>query len=288
MSTGETIDIEHLQTWIGKLQSMDDDLHLGKVNAITAALDMTASPGAGTALPLGWQWLYFVDLPLARDTGADGHPKTGGFLPPSPFPRRMWAAGSMGIHAPLRIAEPAVKRSTISAIDFKQGRSGDLLFVTVDHVFSQWGKICIEERQDLVYRPMLTEVEPLPPGKPAPNDADWRVPMSADPVLLFRYSALTANSHRIHYDRSYAQDVEHYAGLVVHGPLQATLLANLLADKVPDRAVKNFSFRAQRPIFEGEMFTLCGRHVGDTIELWTETVDGFIGMWVDAAVGPRH
>jgi 3-methylfumaryl-CoA hydratase len=288
MSTGETIDIGHLQKWIGKLQSVDDDLHLGKVNAITAALDMTAAPGVGTALPLAWQWLYFVDLPLARDTGADGHPKTGGFLPPSPFPRRMWAAGSMRIHAPLRIATPAVKRSTISAIDFKQGRSGDLLFVTVDHVFSQWGKICIEEQQDLVYRPMPTEVQPLPSGKPAPVDADWRVPMSADPVLLFRYSALTANSHRIHYDRSYAQDVEHYAGLVVHGPLQATLLANLLAEKVPDLAVKNFSFRAQRPIFEGEMFTLCGRRVGDTIELWTETVDGFIGMWVDATVGARH
>ena len=291
--TKSTVDLEYLSEWVGREQHRSDDIHPWKASALSAAFDLDKVFFEGDTLPAAYQWMYFVDTPKASDVGADGHPKTGGFLPPAPFPRRMWAAGSMNLLHPLVCGQTAEKISTIRSVDFKSGRSGELFFVTVEHKTLQKGKTCLEEVQNLVYRampPVLAageEPKPMPAGVEAPIDADWREPAQADPVLLFRYSAMTSNNHRIHYDRDYAKTAEHYPALVVHGPLQATLLANFLSENLPDHSLVSFDFRAQRPIFDVDTFTLCGKQDGEKVSLWTESHDGYIGMWVDAVVQPN-
>lgn len=276
--SASNIDIEFLKTWIGKERIRQDDLSPFKAQALAAALDRTQSWQAGDALPPAWQWLYFVDTPLASATGVDGHPKTGSFLPPAPLPRRMWAAGKFTMAKPLVLGEIAEQTSTIKSVDLKTGKSGTLLFVTVEHNTRQGGELCLSEEQNIVYRDMPTGFAPLPAGEPAPMDADWQTEIVPDPVLLFRYSALTFNGHRIHYDRDYAVNTEFYPALVVHGPLLATLLAELVARNIPAARMETFQFRAQRPSFDTDKFTVCGKREGDSLSLWTCSHDGFIGM----------
>ena len=272
------VDVEYLHRWVGREQVVEDSLDPWKAVSLAATLDLDAAPAAGEDLPLCWQWLYFNVLPRARDVGMDGHPATGGFLPPTPFPRRMWAAGKLEVTRLPRLGEPAQRHSRIASIECKEGRSGALLFVNVDHHITQAGDPCILEQQNLVYRPMPEAAQALPAGKGPRLEAQWRRQIKADPVLLFRYSALTGNAHRIHYDREYAREVEFYPALVVHGPLQACLLGGLLSQQLPGTRVRSFTFRAQRPIFDTEDFSLCGYRDGRQVELWTETHDGFIGM----------
>jgi 3-methylfumaryl-CoA hydratase len=278
MSDSNTIDIDFLKTWIGKERLRQDDLSPFKAQALAAALDREDSLQTGDELPPSWQWLYFVDTPQASATGVDGHPKTGGFLPPAPLPRRMWAAGNYTIHKPLVLGRVAEQHSVIKSVDLKTGKSGTLLFVTVEHNTRQDGELCLREEQNIVYRDMPTAPAPLPAGETAPQDADWRMEITPDPVLLFRYSALTYNGHRIHYDRDYAVNTEFYPALVVHGPLLATLLAELVAKNIPEARMETFAFRAQRPSFDTDKFTVCGKRDGDTLSLWTCSHDGFIGM----------
>lgn len=288
-SANNRIDITHLQTWIGREQRVTDDMSPFKARALSAALAREgytpAPPGAGSELPPAWQWLYFVDTPSALLTGADGHPKTGGFLPPVPLPRRMWAAGQFTVHAPLVLGTPAGKRSVVSSVDLKSGSSGTLVFVTVKHTVLQHDRVCIEEDQHIVYREMPPGPAPLPAGAKAPAAADWEITIQPDPVLLFRFSALTYNGHRIHYDRQYAVADEFYPALVVHGPLQATLLANSVREHCPDQTISNFTFRAQRPLFDTDALTVCGKRAGNHITLWTRSHDGFIGMTATAELG---
>lgn len=283
------IDLAHLQTWIGREKVVTDDLSPQRACALSAALERQGYqpplPVAGSALPPAWQWLYFVDTPSALATGLDGHPKTGDFLPPVPLPRRMWAAGQFTQHQPLLLGSVAQKRSRVSQVDLKQGASGTLVFVTVKHSIEQAGEVCIEEEQNIVYRQMPTGPAPLPPGKAAPEAADWCIDIEPDPVLLFRYSALTYNGHRIHYDRQYAIAEEFYPALVVHGPLQATLLANSVREYCASDArnpIVAFSFRAQRPLFDTDRLSICGRREGNEVTLWTRSHDGFIGMTASA------
>ncbi len=276
------IDVAHLQTWEGKTRDVVDDLSPFKARALAAVLDHELLPSDGDPLPVCWQWLYFLETPLSKATGDDGHPATGQFLPPSPLPRRMWAAGSMECIHPLRLGEPAFKTSRVNKVTHKAGKSGELLFVEVTHELRQADRLCVQEIQNLVYRAMPEAPAILPPGELPDAIADWEEKVTPDPVLLFRYSALTYNSHRIHYDRNYAVTQEFYPALLVHGPLLASLLADAAQRHASGERIVRFTFRAQRPTFDQHDFSLCGKREGNEILLWTVDHEGFIGMKASA------
>ncbi|WP_439589028.1 FAS1-like dehydratase domain-containing protein [Hydrogenophaga sp.] len=278
MSDGVTIDLDHLRQWVGRSATQEQHLEPFAARALAGLLDRTDAPGEGDALPLLWHWLYFLEAPSRAGTGVDGHPKRGGFLPPVPLPRRMWAAGELTLHRPLRLGRSARKTSTVRSVDLKQGKAGALVFVTVAHELAQDDRACISELQHIVYREAPAAPAPLPPGETAPTAAEWSRELLPDTPLLFRYSALTYNGHRIHYDRDYATQVEFYPGLVVHGPLLATLLLDLAAREKADAAVAHFSFRAQRPAFDTDALRLCGRPDDGGAALWTADPSGAIGM----------
>jgi 3-methylfumaryl-CoA hydratase len=281
------LDIEDLRSKIGRERLSLDDLHPYRAQAFAAALDRTELPQPGDPLPPSWQWLYFLDIPRASDTGADGHLKVGEFPAPAALPRRMWAAGNFSVKQPLRLGQVAEQRSRVISVDLKQGKSGALAFVNVERRTSQGGQICLVEEQNLVYRPMPDGFSPLPPGElaPASAEADWTQTITPDPVLLFRYSALTYNGHRIHYDRNYATQREHYPALVVHGPLLASLLIELLATRLPGVPLIDFRFRAQRPTFDTHSFMVCGKRDGSAVRLWTADHEGYVGMTATATLG---
>jgi 3-methylfumaryl-CoA hydratase len=281
--SGTAIDIDHLRQWVGRSETREQHLDPFPARALAGLLDRAEAPGEGDALPLPWHWLYFLDAPSRAGTGVDGHPKRGGFLPPVPLPRRMWAAGELTSHQPLRLGRAARKTSVVCSVELKRGKAGALVFVTVAHELEQEGQPCISELQHIVYREAPTAPAPLPSGEPASIDADWSRALSPDPVMLFRFSALTYNGHRIHYDRDYATGEEFYPALVVHGPLLATLLLDLLAReghaKVPP---EHFSFRAQRPAFDSDRLGLFGRATAEGAALWTADADGMVGMTASA------
>ena len=277
------IDIDHLRQWVGRSETREQHLDPFPARALAGLLDRAEAPGEGDALPLPWHWLYFLDAPSREGTGADGHPRRGGFLPPVPLPRRMWAAGEFTLHEPLRLGRAARKTSTVRSVEFKQGKAGALVFVTVAHELEQGGQPCINELQHIVYREAPTAPAPLPPGEPASTDAGWSRTVFPDPVMLFRFSALTYNGHRIHYDRDYAMREEFYPALVVHGPLLATLLLDLLAREGHAAAPPvHFSFRAQRPAFDTQPLTLFGREEAEGVTLWTADATGMVGMTASA------
>jgi 3-methylfumaryl-CoA hydratase len=291
------IDIEHLQTWVGRRQTSEETLSPTPARALAATLDHERFPDSGDPLPPLWHWIYFTPLAPQSELGADGHPKLGVFMPPIPFPRRMWAGGRLTFLAPFRIGERAQRETELLKVSLKSGQQGALLFVTLRHRLSTSGGLAIEEEQDIVYRePTDQKTSTAAPETAAKSDqkshqkldqkpapALWRDPVHPSPTLLFRYSALTFNAHRIHYDLPYARDVEGYPGLVVHGPLTATLLADRLAAHVGGR-LTSFSFRGQRPLFAGVDFTLCGDKDGDAYKLWAETPDGAVAMSATATV----
>lgn len=281
------VDIAYLQTWVGKEQCVVDDLSPTKARALQTALQsdepQLRNLEAGSQLPPAWQWLYFLETPSASATGLDGHAKTGGFLPPVPLPRRMWAAGKFEVGAPLILGAPAEKTSVVNRVDRKDGSTGVLVFVTVKHTISQNAKTCIEEEQTIVYRQMPAGPSPLPEGRVSPQDCDWSFTVQPDPVLLFRFSALTYNAHRIHYDRQYAVEEEHYPALVVHSPLQAILLAGSVRSQL-DLDIESLNFRAQRPLFDTDAFEVCGKREGDSIDLWTRSHDGFVATSAKATL----
>ncbi|MFT4256923.1 MAG: MaoC family dehydratase N-terminal domain-containing protein [Pseudoxanthomonas sp.] len=276
------IDIAHLQTWVGRERTVEDPMSPFPARALAAALDYAASPGRGDELPPAWQWLYFHDTPSASETGSDGHPKRGGFLPPVPLPRRMWAAGEFETERPMRLGRSAQRRSRIVAVDLKQGKSGALVFVTLEHEYSQDGSLRLRERQNLVYRDVADGPSPLPAGEPEP-EARFRREIQVDPVMLFRYSALTYNGHRIHYDRDYAREEEFYPALVVHGPLLATLLLELVRGISPGSRVRRFGFRAARPSFDTQPIGVGGRLDGGDATLWSAQ-DGALCMTATATL----
>lgn len=279
MSGPIAIDIEHLQQWVGRSDTREQHLDPFPARALAGLLDRSEIPVEGDLLPLAWHWLYFLDSPSREGTGVDGHPKRGGFLPPVPLPRRMWAAGELTLHKSLRLGLSGRKTSTVRAVELKQGKAGALVFVTVAHEIEQNGQPCISELQHIVYREAPVALTPLPPGEITPTDANWSRELLPDPVMLFRFSALTYNSHRIHYDRDYAIHQEFYPALVVHGPLLATLLLDLLASKEPAAAQPEyFSFRAQRPAFDTERLHLHVRKTADGAKLWTADTSGMVGM----------
>ena len=281
--------VDDLRSWVGRQAHADDVLVPTPCAALAATLDRDpARPPPGWPLPALWHWLYFLPLHRHSELGSDGHAKRGGFLPPIPLPRRMWAGGELAFHRPLRIGDAVVRTSTIESISAKNGRSGPLAFVRVKHEIrvQDDASVALTEFHDIVYRaaPKSGTVPPEPQAAPA--HAAFERECNADAVMLFRYSALTFNPHRIHYDRRYAVDVEGYPGLVVHGPLIATLLLDLLRRERPDARVAQFRFRAVRPLFDGDPFFVCGQPLDDgrSFRLWARQHDGALAMDATATV----
>lgn len=272
-------DLEHWREWIGREQTDEDVFDAGRARALQATLDDNGKAfDAGDALPPLWHWMYFWTVSAASTLGADGHPVRGWFLPPIELPRRMWAGSRFTFHRPLPMGAAAARRSRIKDIRFRDGSNGQLAFVTVRHEIAADGELCIDEEQDIVYRAAAQPGETPRPGHPAATDAPWQREITADPVMLFRYSALTFNGHRIHYDLKHATEVEGYPGLVVHGPLLATLMLELVRAERPEATVTGFDFRAMRPVFDTAPFTVSGRPAGDgkSVELWIAGPDGML------------
>ncbi len=275
-----TLDPDVLQRWVGRTESREDIMLPGPARAMQALLDSPASLVVGDPLPPLWHWLYFHTLTRQSELGPDGHAALGGFLPPVALPRRMWAGGRLTFHAPLLIGGPANKSSEIKSVEVKSGRSGALCFVTVQHDLTQGDQLCLTEEHDIVYRDMVKPGEASEPPAP-PQNAESTRTIAPSTTLLFRYSALTFNGHRIHYDVDYCRDVEGYPGLVFHGPLTATLLAQLATD-ITGAPLKTFSFRAVSPLFHTAPFGIAGRRVDDRAEIWATTPDGGLAMRADA------
>lgn len=278
------VDINSLGAWVGKQETRSDVITQAPVTGLSATLGYTHSLApAGEALPPLWHWLYFLSAPPAAEVDVDGHARRGGFLPPVSLPRRMWAGGSIRFVAPLYVGDEVQRVSTISDIRYKEGSSGPLVFVTLSHQVYRGADLAIEELQNLVYRE-AAGTSPAAPGQPASAAAQWSRELEPDPVLLFRYSALTFNSHRIHYDRGYATTVEAYPGLVVQGPLTATLLLDAVRRELPDAQLASFEFRGLRPLFEGELMQLQGYCDGGSVELWALDASGAVAMTARAGL----
>lgn len=275
-----------ISDWIGREQVVTDTIDLNRAQAMSATLNSPAnSLQSGTALPHLWHWLYFWELTQHDGLANDGHAKRGGFLPPIELPRRMWAGGQLEFLHPLQIGAKAERRSLIENIESKEGKSGKLCFVTVAHEIVSDGTCCIREKQSIVYREAAKPSEAGNASKQAapstPSmDADFSREIEPDPLLLFRYSALTFNAHRIHYDRGYVTDDEGYPGLLVHGPLLATLLVQLAGDQFPGKNIKSFNFRAVGPTFDLEPFSVNGKNSNSdgSIELWITNNSGVTCM----------
>jgi len=276
--------LAHLKTWEGRSERLDEPASAAPARALAATLDRDDTPVApGAELPALWHWLYFLPRAPQRELGADGHPRLGGFLPPVPLPRRMWAGGRLAWHAPLRVGDALERTTRIESVTHKAGRTGDLVFLLLKHELRSGGQPVLTEEQDIVYRAPAQPGDPAPPPQAAPTDAAWSREVVPDPALLFRFSALTFNAHRIHYDRPYATGVEGYPGLVVHGPLLATLLADLARRERPQARVTGFSFRAVRPTTDLHPFRVCGAPTADGkgARLWAQDHEGWLTMQAD-------
>jgi 3-methylfumaryl-CoA hydratase len=264
---------ENLADWIGTSQTLHDTVSRAALSRFTATIDSAASPDS---VPQGFHWcLCLPDAPTASLV-IDGHPPKGGFLPPVNLPRRMWAASDIDFRAPLNPCATIERVSKVAGIAEKSGAAGPLTFVEVEHTTRANGVACIVERQTIVYRQAAKAPMPMPPcAEPDLSAWPWRRSLTPDAALLFRYSALTFNAHRIHYDLPYAREQECYPGLVVHGPLMATLLLDLCARALGPDCLAHFSFRVVAPAFAGQPLHLVGRP-GKTIELQALGADGRI------------
>ena len=276
------IDIDHLRGWIGRGREVEDIVTPRLVAEYRATLAPHLAPVASGDAPLALHWCLAPETPAADALGPDGHAAKGGFLPPVPLPRRMWAGGEIETLAPLRVGDRVVRRETVSDVAVKHGRTGTLCFVTVRHEYETARGLAIRDRQDIVYREASRPGDAAPTAKPVPaeDEAAWSV--EANSVLLFRYSAMTFNGHRFHYDHPYATQVEGYPGLVVHGPMQASLLLNLAAQRL-GRVPARFRYRGVAPMISGSRFAVAGRREGqgEAFQGWT-AVDGAVCMEAEA------
>ena len=273
----------NLKDWIGRSEEVSDIASATPYAALSATFDRPAErPAVGTPLPALWHWLYFLPLHRQSEIGPDGHARRGGFLPPVPLPRRMWAGSQFEFHQPLRIGDAMTRTSSIDDVSEKKGRTGPLVFVKVRHEIRRGGEtaIALTEFHDIVYRQAATADDAVPEPIAAPAQSQWEKQWVPNDVLLFRYSALTFNGHRIHYDRRYVTEVEGYPGLIVHGPLIATLLQDVLRRNLPDAKVRRFAFKAVRPTFDLNAFSVHGKPSADgkTVELWAQDHDGWLTM----------
>ena len=280
----------NFREWIGKSETVSDIVTATPYAALSATLDRSAQrPESGNPLPALWHWLYFLPLHPQSEIGPDGHAKRGGFLPPVPLPRRMWAGSQFEFHRPLEVGDAVTRESTIQDVTEKSGRTGRLVFVKVRHEIRRQAEPddpALVEFHDIVYREAAQPTDVRPAPQSAPMDHAWERKWVPDDVLLFRYSALTFNGHRIHYDRRYVTEVEGYPGLIVHGPLIATLLLDLLQHQLPDADVARYEFKAVRPIFDTAPFFVCGAPMpdGKSYRLWAKDHEGWLAMDATAVV----
>ena len=275
------VDIAHLREWIGKSQSDRDVLSSRHARLMAATLGMPQSDFVdGARLPPLWHWLYFLSGDAPSALGRDGHPARGGFLPPVPLPNRMWAGGKLEFHGDLPLGAEVEKRSSIASVEHKQGRSGELVFVTVLHEVVREGKVLVSEHHDIVYKEASK-------GGATPAQTDMPQPqrtrrVKPDSTMLFRYSALTFNGHRIHYDADYCRAVEGYPNLVIHGPLNATLLASF-AEEVSGRRLKHFRYRGIQPSVLGNELEFNAAPDGDPLVVWVSLPGGAVSMRAEAS-----
>ena len=272
-------------SWVGNQETVSDLVTAASVAAMSATLDRDELlPQSGDVLPALWHWMYFAPKARWSKLGADGHPERGGFLPPIALPNRMFAGAQYRFHRPILIGDEVRREGTILDVTEKQGRSGKLVFVKVGYVIATQSGVALEENHDIVYRDKAKAAQGAPEKqRPEPPEATWRRLITPDPVLLFRYSALTFNAHRIHYDRPYAMNEEGYPGLVVHGPLIATLLLELLREHAEGKALVTFNFRAVRPLFDTEPFEVAGASSEDGAGFWLKALGprGRVAMVAD-------
>jgi 3-methylfumaryl-CoA hydratase len=277
------MDATKLNDWIGRSETLRDTITAAPVRGLNATLDHPAL-AVDDGMPLFplWHWLYFLPQHRQSDIGPDGHARRGGFLPPVPLPRRMWAGSQFEFRAPLRVGDAIERTSTIADVTVKEGRSGQLVFVKVRHELrcNAAAEPALVEFHDIVYREARKPGDVDPPPQAAETGAPWQREIVPDDVLLFRYSALTFNGHRIHYDRKYVTEVEGYPGLIVHGPLIATLLMDLLRRHAPGADVASFRFKAVRPTFHLHPFRLNGALSADdtSVRLWAQDHEGWLTM----------
>ncbi|MEO7338990.1 MAG: MaoC family dehydratase N-terminal domain-containing protein, partial [Caldimonas sp.] len=272
-----------LNDWIGRSETVRDRITAAPVVALTATLDHPAADvTAGMPLPPLWHWLFFLPMQRQSEIGPDGHARRGDFLPPVPLPRRMWAGSQFEFRTPIRLGDAVERRSTIDNVTTKEGRTGALVFVKVRHELrcNSTSEPALVEFHDIVYRAAKQPGDVEPPPQKAPEGAVWQRTIVPDDVLLFRYSALTFNGHRIHYDRKYVTEVEGYPGLIVHGPLIATLLMDLLRRHAPKADVAGFRFKAVRPTFDLHPFRVNGQPSDDgtSVRLWAQDHEGWLTM----------
>ena len=269
--------------WIGKSETRHDVITPGLLQRFCATLDRPVTE----QIPQGLHWcLCLPDAPTA-ELAEDGHPEKGGFLPPVPLPRRMWASSSLSFEKPLQLGDEVSRTSTIASIEEKSGKSGDLVFVAIDHQTSAEGQIAIQERQNIVYREpaaIAASARSVSANPPDLSDWDWQQKVVPSEALLFRYSALTFNAHRIHYDKPYTVEKEGYPGLVVQGPLMATLLLDLATSELGTNRLSSFSFRGQAPAYANSVLYLVGRRSGENITLAVLGSGGNAIMAAEAAI----
>jgi 3-methylfumaryl-CoA hydratase len=269
---------EDLKSWMGRTESRTDLAAEAPLTRLAATLDHLDPPWRGGEVPPLGHWLYFLPHAVQREIGPDGHASRGGFLPPIGLPRRMWAGSELEFRAPIAVGATISRKSTIANIEHKAGRTGEMVFVRVEHEVSVEGTVAIRDAHNIVYREAPRPGDAAPAGEMPQKTPEFERILHPDPVLLFRYSAITFNGHRIHYDRSYCQDVEGYPGLIVHGPLTATLLMDLYLRQRPGAQVRAFRFRARRPLFDIHTFKLCGVHRPGGADLWALDHEGYLSM----------
>ena len=280
-------DLERLKDWIGKTDTVEDRATAMPVHGYAALMDRDTVPKEGDPIGPMSHWFFFNPVAPASQIGPDGHPQRGGFMPPVPLPRRMFAGARTTYHQDLLIGEKLKRFSTITDVSVKEGRSGTLVFCTVKHDIHGESGLALEEEHDIVYR----DNPPANAGggnsgrtKPAPDDHAWTKEINPDPVMLFRYSAITFNGHRIHYDRTYVTEVEGYPGLIVHGPLTASFLVELALENNPGKPLTGFRFQARAPLFDTAPFQVAGKPGadGNTAEVWSVTPEGGVGTLATA------
>ncbi|QOZ72031.1 FAS1-like dehydratase domain-containing protein [Bradyrhizobium arachidis] len=271
----EQLDIDHLRQWIGRSTEATDIVTAQLVKGLRATLfQEVGEPQKGDAAPFTVHWCLAQPVFPMSMLGPDGHPTRGGFLPPVPLPRRMWAGGEIEFLQPLQVGDESTRTSRIADVQVKTGSTGTLCFVSVEHSISCPRGVAIRERQDIVYREMTSSAPASAKAPPPPPKAQHRETHVSDPVLLFRYSALTFNGHRIHYDRDYVTKVEGYPGLIFHGPLQAALIIEMAAKLRGGKAPKKFTYRGLQPLFEGTEFSINANDNSESMELWTANAEG--------------
>lgn len=279
---------DKLASWVGRERVTTDVVAADRVARLGTTLDRgDPEPRPGDPLPPCWHWMLFYDLTPLAEVGPDGHPARGSFMPPIDKPRRMWAGSRIRFLDPPRVGDAVHRLSRIASVSQKEGKSGQLVFVTLEHEISTPRGLGIVEQQDLVFRDLPGPSSSAPPPPPAPSNAVWQRTIEPSPVLLFRYSALTYNSHRIHYDLKYCQEKEGYPGLIVHGPLTATLLVDLVRRERPDRRIVSFDFKAVSALFDTASFIVAGRprEDGTGASVWAEGPNGALAMSGEVGFG---